>query len=64
MKKALFWATCILTVPLFLIVEMFMRVGEFILNRLHDYEGWAFDYEKEGWENRGDGIWVSKWPRS
>lgn len=61
MKKVLFWTTCILTVPTFLIVEMLMVVGEFILTLLHDFEGWAFDYEKDGWENRGDGIWINNW---
>ena len=60
MKKVLFWVACPLTVPLFLIIDTLMAMGESVLDMLHRFEGWCFDYEKDGWERIGDGIWVDR----
>ena len=60
MKKVLFWGTSILTFPCFLILDSLASMAEFMIGVLRQYEAWAFEYEKNGYEHLGDGIWVNR----
>jgi hypothetical protein len=57
MKKIVFWVSQIIVAPVFLAALLMNAFSDAIIKVCHWYEGWAFDYEAEGWMHIGDGVY-------
>ena len=56
-KKILYWTTI---VPIWIVTTPLIILGgisDWIEELCHMYEGWSFDYKKNGWVYMGEGFW-------
>lgn len=60
-KKVLFWVATPVTMTLFVLSLMAQAFGETLEVYLHKFEGWSFDYAKQGWvRSARGGCWVKR----